>query len=163
MSVQIIRKMWAYNDWANDLVLKAVATLTEEQYARPLGGSYPTVRETLVHILVADWVWLARWQGTSPAGPPEWVKEPSFAVLQDTFREITAERAAFLETLTEADLDRELEYTFLSGKQDKKHLGDLLLHVVNHTTYHRGQVVNMLRMLGVTPPGTDFVVFCDLG
>jgi uncharacterized damage-inducible protein DinB len=65
-----ISKLFAYNRWANARTLGPSSTLTAEEYGRTLGGSFPSVGETLAHIYAAEWIWLERWQGRSPRGLP---------------------------------------------------------------------------------------------
>ena len=66
ISKEDIDQLYRYNQWANAAVLKTVATLSAEQFDQKLGGSFPSVRETLVHIMGAEWIWLKRWKGVSP-------------------------------------------------------------------------------------------------
>jgi uncharacterized damage-inducible protein DinB len=73
--------------------------------------------------------------------------------------EIEADRHAFLQTLSESALATQISFRYLSGAEAVHVLGDALIHVVNHSTYHRGQVATMLRQLGAAPPPTDFIVF----
>ena len=70
-----IRDLFVFNQWANARTLGAVAVLNEDEFHRDLKSSYPSVRETLLHIMASEWIWLTRWQGTSPTGmPPAWAE-----------------------------------------------------------------------------------------
>ncbi len=161
MNLSDVRLLLAYDEWANDRLLRCAAELTEEQYARALGGSFPSIRETLGHIVVVEWVWLQRWRGVSPASVPAWAATSAAPGLSEELRRVEAERGVFLGTLTDADLARPVNYVNVRGQPHAYPLGDLLLHLVNHSTYHRGQVTNMLRQVGATPPATDLLVFRD--
>ena len=157
--VSEINELFEYNRWANQRMLNAVATLSEEQLNRDLKSSFPSVRETLVHMLGADWIWLSRWQGTSPsAAPAEW-DVSNLAAIQARWSEIEQARSEFLDGLTPDALNNELAYRNLKGEPFVNPLGHLLRHVINHSTYHRGQLTTMLRQLGGTPPSTDLIVF----
>jgi uncharacterized damage-inducible protein DinB len=156
-----VRSLFAYDEWANGRVLRCAAALTEEQYARPLAGSFPSIRETLGHIVVVEWVWLQRWRGVSPASVPEWAATAGAQRLSEELQRVEAERAAFLAALKDADLARLVSYVNVRGQPHAYLLGDLLVHLVNHSTYHRGQVTNMFRQVGATPPATDLLVFRD--
>lgn len=91
--------LFAYHRWANARTLEAVLPLSPEQYARELGGSFPSLRDTLHHLLAADWLWLQRWQGTSPTGlPTDWdVSTP--AALRAQWTAVEADQTDFVQTL----------------------------------------------------------------
>jgi uncharacterized damage-inducible protein DinB len=155
--VEEIQQLYAYDRWANRLVLDAVENLTDEQFTRDLGNSFPSVRDTLLHILAAEWVWLSRWQGVSPRGLPDGWAEQGFARLRIRWREIEEAQAAFLADLDEARLDGIVEYSSTSGERYAAPLWQMLRHVANHSTYHRGQVTTMLRQMGAEPVATDLI------
>lgn len=159
MTITELQSLFAYSRWATDCLLGACEALPEGEWSRDLGSSFPSLRDTFVHIVGADWAWLRRWQGDSPQAPPEWKATASAAELRTILEAVHRERSAFFGALTEADLSQVVRFRFLSGAQGAQPLGSLALHVVNHATYHRGQVVTMLRQLGVTPPPTDLYVF----
>jgi uncharacterized damage-inducible protein DinB len=150
-----IRDLYAFNRWANHAILDVVATLDEERYTRDLHSSFPSVQATLEHILQADWVWLQRWHGVSPGDMPAGMSGLGFPELRRQWGEVEGAQAAYLRELSAAELDQVLAYRNLAGESVALPLGHMLRHVVNHSTYHRGQVTTMLRQLGVTPPSTD--------
>lgn len=154
-----MRDLYAYNRWANRRVLDAAARLSPEQLSRDLGSSFPSVRETLAHVLAAEWVWLTRWRGSSPPGLPESWDLSSLEVVRAQWAEVEADQRAFVEGLDEAALDRVVAYRDTRGTPYENPLGQLLRHVVNHSTYHRGQVITMLRQLGAEAVATDYVVY----
>ena len=152
MRLDEIRDLFSYTEWANDAVIAAIRALPEEQYA--------TVRDTLAHIIFAEWVWLRRWKGESPTAPPAWAGQaPAQDALVKHLREVEAERGALLDSLSDDDLARDVPYRNLAGDPFTNRLGHLMQHVVNHSTYHRGQVVMKIRQLGVQPPSTDLIVW----
>jgi uncharacterized damage-inducible protein DinB len=154
-----IRDLYAYNRWANRRVLDAAARLSPEELSRDLGSSFPSVRETLAHVLAGEWIWLTRWRGSSPPGLPESWDLSSLEVVRAQWAEVEADQRAFVEGLDEAALDRVVAYRDTRGDPYENPLGQLLRHVVNHSTYHRGQVVTMLRQLGADAVATDYVVY----
>lgn len=163
MDLDTARELLRYNTWANTRVLDAVAALDPGQFTRALGGSYPSVQATLTHILWAEWLWLERWQGRSPQelfAPEEFA---SVSALRARWGPIQAAQQAFGESLTPGQLERVLRYTNRKGEVWEYALWRMLHHLCNHSTYHRGQVTNMLRLLGAQPPATDFLVFQDEG
>ena len=157
--VSEINDLFDYNRWANQRMIDVVATLSDEQFTRDLKSSFPSVRETLVHMLSADWVWLSRWLGSSPSAfPTDW-DVSTLAAIRARWAELEQQRSEFLDGLTPDALTRELAYRNIKGEPFSNPLGHLLRHVINHSTYHRGQLTTMVRQLGVTPPTTDLIVF----
>ncbi len=104
-------------------------------------------------------MWLERWKGASPAKMPDWVSAPALPALRATLAAIDAELAAYLSTVTDADLVKPVAYTLFNGKPSTQALGAQLRHLANHGTYHRGQIAGMLRQVGATPTNTDFITF----
>jgi uncharacterized damage-inducible protein DinB len=154
-----VHRLLDYHYWARDRVLAAAGTLTPEQYARPLGSSFPTVRDTLNHVYFAEWIWYRRWQGDSPTGPPG-VDLPDATRLRAAWAGQEAALRAFFEGIGEDGLGRVIEYRLLNGQPGAAPLWQMVAHVVNHASYHRGQVTTMLRQLGATPPqSTDLIAF----
>lgn len=153
------RDLFAYNRWANARILDAAAALDDEALARDLGSSFPSVLATLAHLLAADWVWLRRWKGESPSAVPADWDRSSLAAIRAAWDDVEAERTAFLDGLDDAALTAELSYRDIAGRPWTSRMDDMLRHVVNHSTYHRGQVVTMIRQLGAVPPVTDLVAY----
>jgi len=159
MSIEKMRELYEYNAWANRRSLDAVAALTTEQFVRPLGSSFSSVRETLTHICDGEWIWLERFLGNSPSGFPA----------KDRFADVEALRAHWLEQeirllkfvngLTAEDLDGIFEYKTVTFGPGRNPLWQSLAHLANHGTYHRGQVATMLRQLGAKAIGTDLIFF----
>jgi len=151
------RQLFRYGSWANALMFDAAAGLPEEQLAASAAGSFPSLLTTLAHIVSAEWVWLRRWLGESPTSIPAWAVKPSLAELRARLAELEAERTSLLEGLSEPDLERPVSYRTIAGQAFTDPLGQLVRHVVNHSTYHRGQFSTQLRQLGHTPPNTDLI------
>lgn len=157
--IEEIRELYAYNRWANERILDAVAVLTEEELGRELGGSFPSVRKTLVHIASAEWIWLERWQGRSPTGIPEGWDLSGLGAIRAVWDEVDEQRDHFLHHLDDNALHAVVDYRNTAGQPFAEPLWQQLRHVVNHSSYHRGQVVNMLRLLGAKTVGTDLIAY----
>lgn len=157
MTPEDVRTLCAYNSWANHRALDASAALSPEQFTRNLGSSFSSVRDTLAHIMLAEWIWLERWLGRSPAFPPS--DFPDLASLRARWRTIETDLDAFVQKLSVADLERIVEYKNTKGHAFSNPLQQMLQHVVNHSTYHRGQVTTLLRQLGAAPLTTDLIAF----
>jgi uncharacterized damage-inducible protein DinB len=154
-----IQQLYAYNRWANRRVLAPAAALSAEERGRDLGSSFPSLQATLAHVLGAEWIWLERWNGRSPSGLPGDWDLSEWPALERRWNEVEAAQARFVAALAEPDLQRAVDYRTTDGTPYVAPLGQLLRHVVNHSTYHRGQVVTMLRQLGAAAPSTDLVLY----
>jgi uncharacterized damage-inducible protein DinB len=157
MTLADVRDLFAFNAWANDRVIAAVDALSPEQRERDLGSSFSTILATAAHIAGAEWVWLERWHGRGPTGMPDWALTPEWPRVKALFADLEAARAAFLSTLTEADLARPVAFTLFNGTEDARSLQIQFQHVVNHGTYHRGQIAGMFRQVGARSNSTDFI------
>jgi uncharacterized damage-inducible protein DinB len=159
MDLAYFRGLFDFHYWARDRVLTAVQALSPEQYAQPVGGSFGSVRDTLNHTYGAEVLWLRRWHGESPGGFPHEMPV-SAGALVNAWGEQERQMRAYLDTLVEGDLHRVIAYRNLAGVPGESRLWEMLAHVVNHATYHRGQVTTLLRLLGAAPPaGTDFIAY----
>jgi uncharacterized damage-inducible protein DinB len=158
-----MRELFAYNYWARDRQLEACATLTEEQFQRPLGSSFSSLRDTLVHLVGAEWVWLERWNGRSPQSLPAVVELPTLAAITTLWIAVEQAMRDYLASLNEETLARPLTYTNFTGQTWTYPRWRSLLHLVNHQTYHRGQVTTLLRELGKRPAPVDLLVADDAG
>jgi uncharacterized damage-inducible protein DinB len=163
MDLATIYALYRYDSWANELVLDAVSRLTPELFTRDLKSGHGSIRDTLTHLAWAEWIWLQRWMGTSPTIVFSSADLPDVERLRGRLRAVAAERDAFLRSLTAESLVEVVEYRNENGEVWRYPLWQQLCHVVNHSTYHRGQVVTMLRQLGAAPPATDFLVYYDQG
>jgi uncharacterized damage-inducible protein DinB len=154
-----IRRLFDYTDYANGLALDAAEELTEEQRRYDFKSSHGSIHGTLVHMAGAEWVWLERWKGVSHSRI--WTADdfPGVAALRSRWREIEAERRESLGSLTEEKLRQDLSYKNLKGEPFTLPLVDQMQHVVNHSTLHRGQVVGMIRQLGLRPPAVDLIYY----
>ena len=151
MTLNDLRSLLDYHYWARDRMLAALAAITPEQYTRDLGSSFRSIRETAVHVYAAEWAWYSRWQGQSPTALIEAETFPDLASLRQAWNELEAKVRAFLEDLGDNGLERVIEYKLLSGEPGASPFWQMLQHVVNHASYHRGQITTMLRQMGAAP------------
>ena len=166
MTKEDILLLYEYDRWANHRVFDAVSPLTPEQFTRDLGGSFRSVRDTLVHIISGQWGWLAYWK--EPSHGPTFLSDlrsrmdslfnplafPDVTAVRLKWTEIESEQTEFVNRLTDNALGKMLP--FRSGKIRLMHL---MQHRANHSTYHRGQISLMMRQLGAVPMSTDFHIF----
>jgi len=156
-----LRELYGYNYWARDRQLDACAVLTPEQFLRPLGNSFSSVRDTLVHLLGAEWIWLERWRGRSPRALLAADEFSTLAAIRDRWQVVEREMRDYLKDLREESLAVPLTYTNIKGETWTYPLWRPLLHLVNHQSYHRGQITTLLRQLGATPAQVDFLYHQD--
>lgn len=156
------RVLLAYNAWANRRLLRAAAALPRDLLEQDLATSFRSIWGTLLHMACGEWLWLGRWQ-TAPGRGSDPGDCRSLAELEARWDEIAREQLAFLAGLGAQELDRPVSYENPPGTTWTYALREMVRHVVNHSTYHRGQVASLLRRLGRTPPATDYLVFFDEG
>jgi uncharacterized damage-inducible protein DinB len=164
MNIVDVKHLFDYTEWANGLALDAASKLSEEDLCRDFNISHGSILGTLVHMAGAEWIWLERWHGRSPAGAQAWSlwsteSCPDLQTLDGRWRELVERRTAFVNQLDEDGLGAELAFTLLNGDSNSMRLVDQMQHVANHATLHRGQVVGMIRQLGIAPPSTDLLFY----
>jgi uncharacterized damage-inducible protein DinB len=166
MNKDDIQLLFEYDLWANNRVLQAVSALSVEQFTRDLGGSFRSVRDTLLHIIGGEWGWLTYWKEPSPGSA--FVKDlwtrmdaqfhpnafPNIASVKSKWAEIEKEQAEFVNGVTNESLGR-----MLPVRATQLSLAHLMQHLANHSTYHRGQIALKMRQLEAKPLATDFHVF----
>ena len=161
--MSIIRDGVNHNYWARDRQLQVCASLSAEVFLRSTGGSFPSVRDTLAHMLAVEWLWLERWRGKSPKSLISAGDFPDMEALVERWNAVEREMREYLAGLDEEALARPLTYMNFQGEQWTYPLWQMITHVLNHQSYHRGQVATLLRMMGVQPPHVDFLVAHDMG
>ena len=164
MNIQDIRRLFDYTEWANQLAMDAANRLPEENLRRDVCVSHQSIFGTLLHMAGAEWIWLERWHGRSPVKAEAWSKWTpevcaDLATLKERWSEVIDRRAQFMTNIDEDNLAAELPFMLLSGDPSSMPLIDQMQHVVNHATMHRGQIVSMIRQLGIEPPATDLIFY----
>jgi uncharacterized damage-inducible protein DinB len=152
----------AYNVWANRRLLDAAGALPGLLCERDLGTSFGSVGGTLRHIAWGEWLWLGRWRETAPRGTDP-RNADNLTALATRWAEIGREQLDFLSALRSPDLGRSVTYENPPGTPWTYPVAEMMRHVVNHSTYHRGQVASLMRQLGHTPEPTDYLVYFDDG
>jgi uncharacterized damage-inducible protein DinB len=163
MTLQELETLLDYHYWARDRLLDAASALSPEQFTRDLGSSFKSVRDTLAHIYAAEWAWCARWNGTSPIALLPADQFPDVATLRTKWAGLEQDVRAVLDRLGDEGTNRIIEYTMINGEPRRSVFWHMAQHVVNHASYHRGQVTTMLRQLGAKPPQSmDLITFYRL-
>jgi uncharacterized damage-inducible protein DinB len=162
MNKQDVEYLNDYNRWANRRILQAASKVTPEQFTRDLQSSHRSLRDTLAHVLAAEWIWLERWKGNSPGSLLNPTAFQTIKSLESRWGELERDYVEFVSGLTDELLEKVISYRNTKGEVWAYPLGQMLQHVMNHSTYHRGQVTTLLRQLGAEVQPLDLLVFMDV-
>ena len=154
---QSIRALLAYTIWADRQVLEALAAVQPEHLTRDTGTSFGSILGTMAHILGAEQVWLSRLVGAPLDHLPSEQDYADLPTLAAGFFDYWPQLEVFLASLADEQVRAELTWTNYRGETHSAPMHVVLLHFANHSTYHRGQVVALLRQLGYEPPSTDLI------
>jgi uncharacterized damage-inducible protein DinB len=161
MRVRDLQRLYDYHYWATRQLFGVVAQLTPEQFTRSVAGSYGSIRNTLVHVLSAEWGWLDRCGGPQRGERLNPQDFPEVEALTRVWARVEECVRAFLCDLGDADLSRDIAFAFGGGPKHSMPVGDLLQHAALHAMHHRGQAALLLRMLGYVPGNFDFLLYLD--
>ena len=143
-----------YSAWASRKLVDAVRAVPDADFEKSVGISHSSLLGTLTHILWADWLWFTR--VVEPMEKPGQTRE----VLETVWPELQDKWVAWADRASDAEINRVVEYkSILDGQLARTPAWQIVLHVVNHATLHRGQVMGMLRQMGIAPPHTDLMNF----
>lgn len=159
MNLEDIRLLYDFNAWANNRTLEACTALSPEQFRRDLGSSFKSVRDTLAHIYGAEWIWMERWHGRIPSTMPAAADFPDLETVRRRFAEMDRNLVDYVASLNADDVQRVMSYKSMAGAPSAQPLWQMLQHLANHGTYHRGQIATMLRQLGAKASSTDLIGF----
>jgi uncharacterized damage-inducible protein DinB len=162
MNLPTLHSLYSYNAWANGRILLTADQITDLQLKRQPVAGLSALRDILVHTLNAQAIWLARWRGLPPVPKADPQDFPHVAVLRLRWAEVEGETQAFLSDLQEAELERMVHYSSLSGKAFANPLWQLMLHQVNHATQHRSEAAVLLSLYNFSPGDLDYIVYLRL-
>jgi len=161
MTVNDLTDLFEYSYWANRKLFDVVSQLTPEQFVQPVAGSYGSVRNTLVHMLSAEWGWLARCGGPQRGDALKPDDYPTFDAVTSEWAKVERYMRQFLSELKDEDLQRVVEFVLPQTQKHSMFLKDLMQHAAVHGVHHRGQVVVLLRQLGYAPGNVDMLVYFE--
>ena len=160
VTTRTARMLARYNAWANRLIFEAVAALPPGEATKERKSLFRNMVHTLNHSYVIDRIWQAhlegREHGYAARNTPD---HPPLAELWRAQQEIDAWYVAWSDALSDAALDESVNFTLIGGNPGVMARGEILLHVVNHTSYHRGFVADLFYQVPARPPTTDLPVF----
>ena len=159
MLADVLRNHLNYSAWASSRLVDAASALNPQELMRDFGTADRNVLGTLVHVYAADRVWLGRIEGNPPARflVPE--EDMHLAVLRSDWPALLERWKQWGALLTEDSIHRDISYTSTMGDAFVTPIWQIVLHVVNHGTHHRGQVSGFLRAMGHIPPSLELTAF----
>jgi uncharacterized damage-inducible protein DinB len=156
--MQSLQSAISYHVWAIEITLNNCQSLDDKAFIRDLGNSFASVRDTLVHCLMADGAWYHRVQHL-PFEKPNPADYPDLASVRAAWQPLLAKWQVLV---GEKDQSERIDYQAFDGTPYNSSFGDIVRHVVNHESYHRGQIAMMLRLLGSKAQSTDVILWSRL-
>jgi len=151
MSPADLQRHIRYSNWASRVLMDAVRNLPAGEIEKPTGISHHSILGTMTHLHFADWIWYTR--------VAEAIDKPAetLEALEREWPDLQQRWERFCDSLSDTDLSRTIAYRSIRGYDGVATVEQVVLHLVNHGTLHRGQVMGMIRQLGIVPPGTDLM------
>jgi uncharacterized damage-inducible protein DinB len=159
MTAKDLEVLYEYDSWANGRLLHVISQLTPEQFTRPVAGAYGSIRNTMVHVFSAEWIWLDRCGGAERGERLNPADYPTVESLTQLWTTVGAHAREFLSRLKDEDLARSIEFQIGQGVRRSMPLGELMQQAAIHSVHHRGQVALLLRTLGFAPGNFDILLF----
>jgi len=157
---KILEQFAAYNYWANTRITDAVSNLTDEQLHREITSSFSSIYKTLLHLWDVEDIW---WQRIKLPETTEWQSTTFTGSVVELSKNLMLQSKLWKEWIdlaTEEALGKEFNYTNRKNNNFTQPISEMVLHLFNHQTYHRGQLVTMLRQVGYTAvPNSDMISF----
>jgi uncharacterized damage-inducible protein DinB len=159
MTLQEIKLLHAFNSWADNRILDAALAMPAEKSMRDMKSSYGSIHGTLVHLVGAEKLWLSRWVGKPDPTLLTPAEAPTVEAVKDTWVTVGFETARFLGTMTDKRLQETFTMKTTRGETFTHIYWQAFQHMVDHSSYHRGQIVCLMRQLDLVPPGTGLINF----
>lgn len=159
MNLSQVVELYEYDCWANEELLSIIEGIEFERLIQNVESSFGSIRDTLVHILGAEELWLSRWNGQAIRGLLDPNNFGNYVVLKNRWALHSSKLMKYLSDINDEKLMKPLSYTNIQGINYTTELWKQMLHVVNHSSYHRGQVVTMMRQLSIQPPSLDLIYY----
>jgi uncharacterized damage-inducible protein DinB len=160
MSTRTARMLTRYNAWANRTIFDGVAALPPGEATKERPSLFKSMVKTLNHLYVVDLIWQAHLEGRAHSIPAlNTVLHPELDALYAAQRAVDEWYIAWSDKLAAADLDRRVSFTLLSGNKGEMAVRDIVFHLVNHTSYHRGFVADLFYQVPAVPPLTDLPIY----
>ncbi|MEW6509786.1 MAG: DinB family protein [Bacteroidota bacterium] len=159
MTLQEIKLLHAFNSWATNRLFDALAPLPPDELTKDMKSSHASIHATLTHLVGAEKIWLSRLAGMPEKEMITAAEVPTLSAVKAVWEKTGFGMAQFLGTMTDKKLKGSFSVAYPTGKTYTYVYSQAIQHLVNHSTYHRGQIVAMMRQLGHAPPKTDLIAF----
>ncbi len=159
MNAEVIRDLYRYHFWVNDLLMAEVSKLSAEQTQQRFGASFDSILGTIAHLASAENFWLSRWRGTAPSQLPSAENGASVDEILAGWHDVRKDLQGFLDGLTDEQVASQIRWENRTGKSFSLPLWEPMFQVVNHGTHHRSELCEMLTRLGFPPPTTDAMAY----
>ena len=159
MTAQEMRQLFAYNAWATNKFFDTLGPMAHDQLIKEMHTSHSSIFNTLTHLVGAEKIWYSRWTGGAVEPFLKAESVPSLAALKELWTKVGFDIAKFIASVTDKKLLELFEMKTSKGEVFAQIYWQAMLHVIDHSTYHRGQIVAMLRQMDVVPPSTGMIGF----
>ncbi len=156
---EYLRQLYDYMYWANGRYLAVAGSLSDEQLHRNLGHSWGDLHATFVHMMSSEQVWLRRWRGESPKGHLDPADYPGITALGAAWAVTEKEMRSYLDAQTPESLQAVITYTNFRGETFRVPLWQMLGHVTNHETHHRGEIAAMFALMEIPHPEDELIQY----
>jgi uncharacterized damage-inducible protein DinB len=159
MTTEDFKILYQFNAWANARTLQSLESVAEDQLYVDLKNSFGSIYGTLLHLCGAEDIWLQRLQG---ADPGIFMKKENYKTVEEIrvrWGEVEKGWNTYISQLTESELQRNLVFHNMKGEEVTQKVWHSLQHLVNHSTYHRGQITTLVRQVGGIPQSTDLIIY----
>jgi uncharacterized damage-inducible protein DinB len=159
LSVEQATELFDYMFWADRMMVAAASSLSAEEYYKARGMSLGSIHNLLVHLMAAEWLWLERWRGNSPKRVENQDDHPTREALEARWPQVHAELLEFMGQQNAESLAKPLSFKSTAGEASTIRLGQLMIHLVDHGSYHRGQLNSLIKQAGGQPAPAFYVTY----
>ncbi|HEV3121245.1 MAG TPA: DinB family protein [Isosphaeraceae bacterium] len=159
LSVEQATELFDYLRWADRMMLAAASGLSAEEYYKARGVSLGSIHNLMVHLMAAERLWLERWRGSSPRRVENQDDHPTREALEARWPQVHAELLEFVGRQNAESLAKPVAFKSTTGEASTIPLGQLMIHVVDHGSYHRGQLNSMIKQAGGQPAPAFYVTY----
>jgi len=160
MLIEEINTLYRFNYWAHHRIFGSLKNVPAADYQKNLGSSHGGIHGTLVHVMSAEEIWLKRWKGEPTSGLHKPEEFPTLESVLSYWQTVESSMMMFCNSFADDQkIQKIISYIDLRGNSYSQPLHHMMFHLVNHSSYHRGQIVTMLRQINCTPVGTDMIAF----
>ena len=160
-SLTMIQTLYRYGTWATGRIFEEATHLSAAEFTQIAPGGSESVRDTLVHLIWGEDLWLARMREAISPDHPDPGDFPDLAAVRSRWEEVDSAMVRFVNQLTFYDLDRYVSYVNSLDETWEYQIWQMLLHQANHATQHRSELATMLTAYGHSPGWLDFMIFID--